>query len=449
MNYDLIVIGAGPGGHAASLEAARLGRNVLIIENGYWGGTCTHRGCIPTKALLACSRRYQEIKTWKRLGVSAENTAFDFNAFRRHQAQMVKVSALGVRKSLQDMGVDCMDGEASVLAPGEVEVLLPTGTTEYKHGDNIVISWGSEVSSQPEIPFTKRIISSDTLLQMETLPASLAVIGGGAIGVEFATFLTEVGVKITLIELMAHILPCEDQDVADLLTGELKKKGIDIHIAASVQEVMEADGGVTLQTMRADQPFQVAADYALVSTGRRPRLRRAELDRLGVAYSGKGIVVDSHLQTSVPGIFAVGDVTGGILLAHRAAAQGRTVSRYLFADPATRHTDDAIPTVVYSHPPMARVGLTEENARQLGLNIEIRKKEYGTNIIARAELMGNGFIKTIFHKDRLVGAAIVGEQAPDLIAALSLAVAAGMTDRDLRNWIIAHPTLSELLDLHH
>ena len=449
MNYDLIVIGAGPGGHAAAIEAAKLGRKVLVIEKGDWGGTCTHRGCIPTKALLACSRRYQEIKTWKRLGISAENGSFDFHVVRRHQAQMVKVSALGIRKSLQDLGVDCMEGEAAILAPGVVEITLLTGETERMHGDNIIISWGSEVSPLPLIPFTNRIISSDTLLQMETLPASLAVIGGGAIGVEFATFLAEVGVKVTLLELMAHILPYEDQDVADLLTGELKKKGIDIHTAASVQEVAETNEGVTLLAIRANQPFQVAADYILISTGRRPRLRRPELDRLGIAYSGRGIVVDSYLQTSVPGIFAVGDVTGGILLAHRAAAQGRTVSRYLFTDPAARHTDDAIPTVVYSHPPVARVGLTEEKARQLGLDIEIRKKEYGTNIIARTELMGNGFIKTIFHKDRLVGAAIVGEQAPDLNAALCLAVAAGLTDRDLHNWIIPHPTLSELLDLHH
>lgn len=449
MNYDLILIGAGPGGHAAALEAARLGRKVLIVEKGDWGGTCTHRGCIPTKALLACSRRYQELKTWKRLGVSAENTAFDFSAVKRHQAQMVKVSALGVRKSLQDLGVDCLEGEAAVLAPGEVEVLLTTGATERQHGDNIVISWGSEVSPLPSIPFSNRIISSDTLLQMETLPASLAVIGGGAIGVEFATFLTEVGVKITLIELMTHILPYEDEDVADLLTGELKKKGVDIHTTTSIQEVVETDEKVTLQAIQANQPFQVEAEYVLVSTGRRPRLRRAELDRLGIAYSDRGMVVDSYLQTSVPGIFAVGDVTGGILLAHRAAAQGRTVSHFLFADSAACHSDAAVPVVVYSHPPVARVGLTEEKARQLGLNIEIRKREYGANIIARTELMGNGFIKTIFHKDRLVGAAIVGEQAPDLIAALSLAVAIGMTDRNLHHWIIPHPTLSELLDLHH
>ncbi len=449
MDYDLIVIGAGPGGHAAALKAANLGRKVLIIENGDWGGTCTHRGCIPTKALLACSRRYQELKTWKRLGVSAENTAFDFGTVRRHQAQMVKVSALGVRKSLQDLGVDCADGEAAILAPGDVAVTLPTGATERKSGNNIVISWGSEVTPLPSVPFSRRVISSDTLLQMETLPASLIVIGGGAIGVEFATFLAEIGVKVTLIELMAHILPYEDEDVADLLTGELKKKGIDIHTAASVLEVVEADENVALRASRGDQSLQVAAECVLVSTGRRPRLRRAELDRLGIVYSDRGIVVDSSLQTSVPGIFAVGDVTGGMLLAHRAAAQGRTVSRFLFADPAAQHSDDAVPAVVYSHPPVSRVGLTEEKARQLGLDIVVRKKEYGTNIIARTELMGNGFIKTLFHKDCLVGAVIVGEQAPDLITALSLAIASGMTDRDLSSWIIPHPTLSELLDLHH
>jgi len=447
MIYDLIVIGAGPGGHAAALEGAHLGKKVLIVEKKDWGGTCTHRGCIPTKALLACSRRYHEIRNAKRLGVLYENTGFDFGAVKRHQNQMVRVSALGVRKSLQDLGVDCVEGEATILSPDEVEITFAEGKTECRRGRHLVISWGSEVSPLPEIPFSDRIISSDTLLGMDKLPKSLAIIGGGAIGIEFATFLAETGVKVTLLEIMNHILPSEDPDAADFLTGELKKTGIDVHTAITVCQIKEANHGVMLELKKQDQPFEIAADYALVSAGRRPFLRREELDRLGVAYHEKGIVVDSCLKTCVPSIFAVGDVTGGILLAHRASAQGRTVSRFLFADPSARHSDDAVPAVVYAHPPVARVGLTEAKARALGLEIDVRKKEYGANIIARTELMGNGFVKALFHRDRLVGATIAGEQAPDLIASLGLAVANEMCQKDLKNWIIPHPTLSELLDL--
>ena len=447
MSYDLIVIGAGPGGHAAALEGARLGKKVLIVEKKDWGGTCTHRGCIPTKALLACSRRYHEIRNAKRLGVVCENTAFDFSAVKRHQNQMIRVSALGVRKSLQDLGVDCVEGEAALLSPGEVEITLTEGKTEFRQGRHLVISWGSEASPLPGIPFSGRIIGSDTLLGMDRLPESLAVIGGGAIGVEFATFLAEAGVKVTLVELMDHILPGEDTDVSDFLTGELKKTGIDVHTATTVCRIRETDHGVMLEAKKQDKTFEITAEFVLVSTGRRPFLRREELDRLGVAYHEKGIVVDTCLQTSVPAIFAVGDVTGGILLAHRASAQGRTLSRFLFDDPSARHSDEAVPVAVYSHPPVARVGLTEAKARALGLETDVQKREYGANIIARTELMGNGFVKALFHRGCLVGAAIAGDQAPDLIASLGLAVANRMTGRDLKNWIIPHPTLSEVLDL--
>ncbi|MBN1545451.1 MAG: NAD(P)/FAD-dependent oxidoreductase, partial [Syntrophaceae bacterium] len=393
-------------------------------------------------------RRYQEVRNWRRLGITVEKFAFEFGAFKRHQNQMVKLSALGVRKSLQDLAVDCVDGKASILAPGKVQITLPTGGTEHRNGENILIAWGSEVSPLPAIPFSARVIPSDTLLQMETLPASLNVIGGGAIGIEFATFLTEVGVKVTLLELMDQILPYEDPDIAAFLTGELKKKGIEVHTATTVRNFVETSSGVVLKVSKADQDFEIAGDYVLVSTGRRPRLNQEELDRLGIAYSNRGIAVDDCLHTNVSGIFAVGDVTGGILLAHRAAAQGRTVSRFLFADPTASHSDDTVPAVVYSHPPVARVGLTETKARQLGLNIDVMKKEYGGNIIARSELIGNGFVKMLFHEDYLIGAAIAGDQAPDLITVLCLAVNKRMHKADLQNWIIPHPTLSELLDLH-
>jgi dihydrolipoamide dehydrogenase len=475
--FDILVIGAGPGGHAAAVRAARLGARAAIIEKQGWGGTCTHRGCIPTKALLACSRRYADLKKLGRMGVRVADPSFDYAAMKRHQEQIVKISAMGVQKSLKESGVEMKSGEGRILSPGEVEWTAPDGRRERLSARNLVIAWGSEPSLPPGVQPTERILTSDGLLSLRTLPESLLIVGGSVIGVEFATLFAELGVPVTLIEMMGQILPGEEGEAAALLTQELKNLGVALHTGVRMEAIREtgsrvqllavpdAPGAETRQAqdpsgahppgkgnedphgIRLAGPLELSADYALICTGRRPRLRVEELTALGIRHDRRGIAVDARQMTSVPGIFAVGDVTGGMMLAHRAMQQGETLAARLCGGREIRCIEEAVPSVVYTHPQIARVGLTEEEALRKGIAVEVHRADFAANITARTALLGPGFVKLLFHRDRLAGATIAGEQAGELIASLSLAMAAGIDRRQLEEWIIPHPTLSEVLGL--
>jgi dihydrolipoamide dehydrogenase len=425
-------------------------------------------GCIPTKALLTCSGQFAGLRKLRRLGVNVGETAFDYAAMKRHQEQIVKVSALGVQKSLQEAGVEMIAGEARIVTPGEVEWTAPDGGRKVLAARDLVISWGSEPALPPGVLLSKRILTSDGLLALKTLPASILIVGGNVIGVEFATFLAELGVRVTLIELLGQLLPGEEREASIFLTQELTKIGVAVHTGTAMETVRETDSGVELLTrpappeitaqdslpsvtpsnaIPAPPPQSFSAEYALIATGRKPSLRTEELDVLGIRYGRRGIAVDAEQRTNVPGIHAIGDVTGGMMLAHRALQQGKTLAARLCGGQPIRFIEEAIPAVVYAHPQIARVGLTEAEARKRGLDVLIHRADFGANIIARAGLMGPGFAKLLFQGERFLGATIAGEQAGELIAPLSLALAAGLGRRQLREWIIPHPTLSEVLGL--
>jgi dihydrolipoamide dehydrogenase len=443
--FDLIVIGAGPGGHALAEHAARQGARTAIIEKNLWGGTCTHRGCIPTKALLACSKHYADLKKMKRLGVTIGSSSFDFTAMKRHQQQMVRISALGVEKSLRETGMTLITGEGKIVSSREVQWTDADGNAHILEGKRIVIAWGSEPALPPGIATSKRILTSDGFLQLEALPESIIIVGGSVIGVEFATFLAELGVKVTLVELLEQILPGEDEDVSALLKQELTRLGVKIHTSSELRTIFDTNDGVEIVVVHRECDARLTADMALICTGRKPRLKQEELNRLGIRYDLKGISVDAQQMTNVPGVYAIGDVTGGVMLAHRAIQQGRALAGAFFGDGSVVCHEASIPMVLYSHPQVARVGLTERQADRQGLTVEVMKSDYAANIIARTELMGPGFVKMLFHGDKLIGATIVGDSAADLIASLSFAVANGLGKRELNKWIIPHPTLSEIL----
>ncbi len=443
--FDLIVIGAGPGGHALAEHAARLGARTAIIEKNLWGGTCTHRGCIPTKALLACSRHYADLKKMKRFGVTIGSSSFDFTAMKRHQQQMVRVSAMGVEKSLREAGVAMKAGEGKILSSREVQWTDPLGNVEILQGERLVIAWGSEPALPPGIATSKRILTSDGFLRLEALPEYMIIIGGSVIGVEFATFLAELGVKVTLIELLEQILPSEDEDVSALLKQELTRLGVKIHTSTELRTIHETNDGVEIAVVHGECDTRLTADTALICTGRKPLMDQGQLDRIGIRYDRKGISVDAQHRTNIPGIYAIGDVTGGVMLAHRAIQQGKDLASALFGDGSFIYNEASVPAVVYSHPQIAHVGLTEKQAVRQGLTVEVVKSDYAANIIARTELMGQGFVKMLFDGDKLIGATIVGDAAAELIASMCFAVANGLGKRELNKWIIPHPTLSEAL----
>ena len=357
--------------------------------------------------------------------------------------------------------MEMKSGEGRILSPNEVEWTAADGSRERLSARNLVIAWGSEPALPPGVQPSERILTSDGLLSLRTLPESLLIVGGSVIGVEFATLFAELGVQVTLIEMMDRILPGEDVEAVALLAQELKKLGVSIHTGMRMESIREADSRVQLRAVpeapvsEAEMPpvkdlpgahssgkdgeftglvrpagtLELSADCALICTGRRPCLRMEELNALGIRHDRRGIVVDPQQMTSVPGIYAVGDVTGGMMLAHRAMQQGKILAASLFGGRKIRFLEDTVPSVIYTHPQIARVGMTEAEALRKGIAVEVHRSDFAANMIARASLLGPGFVKLLFHGERLVGATIAGDQAGELIAPLSLAMAAGFNRR--------------------
>jgi len=445
--YDLIVIGSGPGGHAAALSATGYGAKVSIIEMSGWGGTCTHQGCIPTKALLACSRRYAEISMLKRMGISAGDVKFDFNSIKRYQRQIVSLSALGAEKSLKDAGVAMKSGEGIITGPNEIVWKSNTGEKEVLSARNICIAWGSEPAIPSRVKLGERVLTSNGFLNLERLPKSVVIIGGSVIGIELATFLSEMGTSVTIIEIADSLLPPEDEEAVRMIEKELTLKGVITYTSAAVSEIIEKDDLVTIKVIKDDNVMEVNAEYVLLCTGRKPRMFFDQLNSLKIRFNTWGIQINKEMETNIPGIYAIGDVTGGMMLAHRAIQQGKALSSHLFHDGSVHCCEETIPVVVYSHPSIARAGLTQKQAKSIGLEVQILKKDYSANIMARTELSGHGLVKLLFHENKLVGASVIGASADNLIASLCLALTGKMDFKTMRNWIIPHPSLSELLSV--
>jgi dihydrolipoamide dehydrogenase len=442
--YYLIIIGGGPGGLSAAEIAAAKKKRVLIIEKEGWGGTCTHRGCIPTKALLSCSKYYADLKKLKRMGINITEVSIDFPAVKKHQQQIVKVSALGAQKMLADAGAEIKQGTGEIISPEEVRFTDSSGKSEILSTQNIMIAWGSVPQVLPGINLSERILTSDGILNLNMLPASIIIVGGSVIGVEFATFFAELGAKVTIVEILDRIIPLEDQECADLLKQELTRLGVAINTSTKLESLKDTGTGVSMMAQKEGKPLELSADYALLCTGRKPLIYPEELDKLGIEYTKAGIKVDKNMMTNISGVYAVGDVTGGMMLAHRAMQQAKIAAGHICGENNITYNENFIPSVVYSHPQIARVGYTQKRAEEEGLSIDVIKSQYSANIIARAELMGQGFVKSIFHQDKIIGATIVGEDAAELIAPLTLAVSNELTKKQLRNWVLPHPTLSEV-----
>ena len=442
--HDLVIIGGGPGGLAAAEIAAVNKKRVLIIEKGGWGGTCTHRGCIPTKALLTCSKYYADLKKLKRVGINISSAAIDFLAMKKHQQQIVKVAALGAQKVLIDAKVETKSAMGEIISPKEVRYIDSSGESEIVSAQNIIIAWGSVPQMIPGINTSKNILTSDDILNINTLPESIIIVGGSFIGVEYATLFAELGVKVILVELLERILIYEDEEAAQFLHQELTRLGVAIHTSTKLLSLKDTDNGVVMQAQKNAEQLEMRASRALLCTGRKPLLHTEQLDKLGINYAKTGIKVDQNMMTNVPGIYAVGDVTGGMMLAHRAAQQAKVAAGHICGVSDYSYNERFIPSVVYSHPQIARVGITQKAAEAEGLSVEIIKSQYSANIIARAELMSQGFVKAIFHQNKLIGATIVGDHAAELISPLALAVSNGLSKKQLRSWVIPHPTLSEI-----
>lgn len=442
MSYDVVVIGAGPGGYVAAIRARQAGAaKVALVEKGHAGGTCLNMGCIPSKALIAAAHRLEQIRHAADFGIDG----IDPNALRLDVARLMQrkdgiVSGLrtGVGALLKGHGVEVLQGTARIPKAGAVAVNGQTLETRA-----IIIATGSVVRALPGVAFDgTRIVSSDHLLSFTAVPKRLAIIGGGVIGCEFATMMAAFGAAVTVIEAQPHLLPLEDAVVGQTLARFFQKRGIVVHTGVGVESVRAADDAATVTLA---DGTAVTADQVLVAIGRRPCTDGLGADELGLLDDKGFVVVDAQMKTQVNGIYAIGDVVGGYALAHVASAEAEVAVRNCLGQPVTM-TTHAIPRPVFTLPEVCCVGATERQLREQAIAFTTGRFAYAGLSKALCDGTRDGSMAVYADASGYVlGGYVIGEQASDLAQQLALAIQHGMTAGQFAETICSHPTLSELV----
>ena len=452
--YDLIIIGAGPGGYEAAIDAAKTYKmKVALIENRQLGGTCLNRGCIPTKTLLHTAALYHEVKAHgEELGLTGtDGDGFDLEKIQERKNAVLDQLRGGIAMLMKSNKITVYNGTGTVLDRGRVRVELTEGGTEELEGSNIMIATGS-VPSLPPIPGADQdgVVTSDQMLDWSRPLNSLLIVGGGVIGCEFASVFSSLGVKVTIVEALDRIIANMDKEIGQNLKMLMKRvKGIDVHTKSTVTEIRKSKDGMVCCFTEKDKPVEVIADLILISIGRRAYTEglfsEESSEEIRTMKMEKGrILVDSHFQTSVPGIYAIGDVIGGIQLAHVATAEGRSaVAAMNGAEPPVDM--NTIPSCIYTNPEIASVGISAEHAKAQGIEIISQKYPMGGNGKSILSLQERGFIKVIADagSHKILGAQMMCARATDMISQFSQAIVSGLTLEDMAKTIYPHPTFSE------
>jgi len=439
-SFDVVVVGGGPGGYVAALRAAQLGAATAIVEKDRMGGTCLVRGCIPTKALLQSSELYSLAKAGAPFGVVADNIAFDWAAAQKRKTAVVDQLVKGVEGLLKAGGVTMVRGAAKLAGGGAIDV-----AGERLPAKNIVIATGSAVSSIP-LKGAELTIDSDAILELKEIPPRLAVIGGGVVGMEFAAMFAALGSKVTVLEMLPQILPMVETDLVNVYAKHLAGLGGEIHTDSKVDAVVKVRSGLQVRFSTGGEGGAVDADQVLLAVGRSPYTEGLGAEAAGVKLERGRVVVDDHLRTSAQGVWAIGDVIGGIMLAHVASYEGICAVENI-AGHARVPDYHAAPNCVYTDPEIAHVGLGEKEAKERGLEIRIGRFPFAASGRALTLGQSEGFVKVVADagSGRLLGVHIIGPRATDLIAEATLAVQNGLTLEQLDLTIHAHPTLPESL----
>jgi dihydrolipoamide dehydrogenase len=449
--FDVIVIGAGPGGYVCAIRAAQLGLKVACVEREYLGGTCLNVGCIPSKALLDSSERFYAAKhQFDRHGISVGEVTFDLGKMMARKNDVVKGLTGGVGMLFKKNKVTHLIGAGKIARAGTVDVTGSDGKTQSYTAKNIVIATGSAPSVVPALPFDgKNILSSTEILALTEQPKKLVIVGGGYIGVEMASVWSRLGTEVQVIEFLGGILPSSDREMANALQRSLEKQGIKFKFNVAADGFKVEDGKVKVSWKAKDGSTSGVeeADKVLVSVGRRPVTDGLGLKEVGVTIDQRGfVVVDKHYKTDVPGVLAIGDVIGGIMLAHKAEEEGVAVAELLAGKPG--HVNyAACPAVVYTHPELGAVGATEEELKQRGVAYKTGKFSMIANGRARGMNETEGFVKVLgdAKTDRLLGVHILAAHASDMIAEATVAMEFHASCEDLARAFHAHPTLPEAI----
>ncbi len=443
--YDVIVIGAGPGGYVCAIRAAQLGFRTACVEaRETLGGTCLNVGCIPSKALLQASEKYVEAAGHlAAFGVKAEGVSFDLGGVMAHKDKVVKANVEGVEYLFRKNKIDWLKGKARITAPGRVEVAGQSYAAKH-----VVIATGSESAPLPGVTVDeKRIVSSTGALALPEVPKHLVVIGGGYIGLEMGSVWQRLGAEVTVVEYLDRLMPGMDGEVSKQMQRILGKQGMKFRLSTKVTGAKTTKKGVTLTVAPAagGEEGTIEADYVLVAIGRRPYTDGLGLAELGVELTERGMIVtDGSFRTNVEGIYAIGDVVAGPMLAHKAQEEGAVLAEML-AGQKPHINYDAIPGVVYTAPECASVGKTEEQLKQAGIAYRVGKFPMTANARARAMNATDGFVKILADAttDRVLGVHIVGAEAGTMIAECVLAMEFQASAEDIARTCHAHPTLNE------
>lgn len=451
MNYDLIVIGSGPGGYIAAIRASQLGKKVAIIEKyTTLGGTCLNVGCIPSKALLDSSHHYYDaVKHFEEHGIVINTPKIDFSKMIDRKAKVVEQTTGGIKYLMDKNNIDVYEGLGSFVDATHVKVTKTDGSEEVIEGKNTIIATGSKPGSLPFITIDKeRIITSTEALKLKEIPKNLLVIGGGVIGLELGSVYSRLGSEVTVIEYMDKIVPGMDADVSKELQKVLKKQGVTFNVSHGVSSVeRKGDEIIVKATNKKGAEVEFKGDYCLVSVGRRPYTEGLGLENVGVKVNERGqIEINDHLQTNVPNIYAIGDVVKGAMLAHKAEEEG-VVAAEIIAGQKPHIDYNLIPGIVYTWPEVAAVGKTEQELKEAGVNYKSGK--FSMRALGRSRASGDidGFVKVLAdaNTDEVLGVHMVGARVADLIMEAAVAMEYRASAEDLARICHGHPTYSEAM----
>jgi dihydrolipoamide dehydrogenase len=443
---DVLVIGAGPGGYVAAIRAAQLGKSVTVVDKGKAGGVCLNVGCIPSKALISAAHQYTSIQHAADIGISAENVKVDFAKVQEWKNSVVDKLTGGVKSLFAGNKIDLVSGEVFFTAENEVRIVSGYEGARYQF-NHCIIATGSRPVELKGFPYGQRILSSTEALELQEIPKSMIVVGGGYIGVELGQMYAKFGTKVTILEGTKTILPGFEQEATRFVQRNLKKQGVEVITEVQVQGATQTDKDVTVSYTTAGEEKKVTADYVLVTVGRRPNTDELGLDVIKVTMNDRGYIeVDQQCKTNVANLYAIGDCIPGPALAHKASYEGKVAAEVIAGE---RSIVDykVIPSVVFSDPEIASVGWNEAEAKEHGHEVIFGKFPYAANGRALSMNAGDGFVKILADKKTqvILGGIVVGSEASNLIAEIGLAIELAATLEDIALTIHAHPTLGEIV----
>jgi len=445
----VIVIGSGPGGYVAAIRSGILGLKTALVEKDpFLGGTCLHRGCIPTKALLHTAHLYDELKHASDYGLKAESLGVDFPKVHKRKTAIVNRLARGIEYLMKKRKVEVFTGMGSLLDAKTVSVKREGGEEKIR-GEHIILATGSTPADLPHIRADHQtVLDSDSALALETIPKSMAVIGAGAVGVEFASIFNSFGADVTIVELLPRAVPLEDEEISAALEKSFQKRGIKVMTSSQVKTAAKNDGGAGLTVEGKGQTTELQVEKVLLSVGRKPLTRNVGLETAGVVTDERGYVrVDEFMQTNVRGVYAIGDIVRTPWLAHVASAEGILAVDHIAGKPVEPIDYKKIPACTYCRPEMASVGLTENAAKEAGQRVRIGRFPFSA--ISKALIVGesDGFVKIVSEEEygEVLGVHIIGPNATELIAEACMGLRLETTVEEIARTVHAHPTLSEAM----